>query len=218
MKPYRVVLTLLCAAFVWVPAATAQDQAPSASLSPAAADVGADSAGSAPSGSGVETFDWRGATGDSLRLLLAQNLARLFQAKTREGLKGPFFADYWDTLGQKPIGFMDGDSWVTNFLGHPLQGSVTYRLARVSGATRTQAFWWGVAYSTQFELGPLGEAALGNVPISPVDLIVTPVAGFALGVAEEWLAQRLPKRGEQFWLITRSLLLGHVVVRFTIGK
>jgi hypothetical protein len=54
-----------------------------------------------------------------------------------------------------------------------------------------------VAYSTQFELGLLGESAIGNIETSPVDLVVTPLAGVALGVAEEWRLARLPRRGER---------------------
>jgi len=164
-------------------------------------------------------FDWHGATLDSLRFLFVQHGARIvFRAHVREGLRGPFLRDYVDTLRQKPAGFLDGDPWVTNFIGHSIQGAVAYRIARVNGATRGQAFWWGVLYSTQFELGLLGEASIGNIPISPVDLVVTPLAGFGLGVAEEWLLDRLPKRGERWWLLTRPLVLGHVIVRLICRK
>jgi len=166
-----------------------------------------------------DTIDWSGVTLDSLRFLLVQHGGRLIiRAHVREGLKGPFFKDYWDTLRQKPSGFSDGDPWVTNFIGHSIQGSTAYRIARVNGATRRQAFWWGALYSTQFELGLLGEAAIGNIPISPIDLVVTPLGGFALGVAEEWLLDRLPQRGERFWLLTRPLVLGLVIVRLIARK
>jgi hypothetical protein len=158
--------------------------------------------------------DRRAIAMDSLRFLAVQHGARIaFRAHVREGLKGPFFEDYWHTLATKPDGFWDGDPWFTNFVGHSVQGSAVYRIARVNGASRHEAFWWGVLYSTQFELGPLGEAAIGNIAISPVDLVLTPAAGFALGLAEEWLAPRLPRRGERYWLITRPLLMGHVLAR-----
>jgi hypothetical protein len=70
----------------------------------------------------------------------------------------------------------------------------------------------------RFELGPLGEAAIGNLAISAVDLALTPAAGFALGLAEEWLAPRLSRRGERYWLITRPLLMGHVLARLIARK
>jgi hypothetical protein len=47
---------------------------------------------------------------------------------------------------------------------------------------------------------------------------VTPLGGFALGVAEEWLLDRLPQRGERFWLLTRPLVLGLVIVRLIARK
>ena len=166
-----------------------------------------------------ETLDWSGLVLDSVKFLAVQHGARLIiREHVREGLKGPFFPDYWRTLSARPTSFWDGDPWFTNVVGHSVQGSTTYLIARANGATRTQAFWWGVAYSTQFELGLLGEAAIGNIHTSPVDLVVTPLAGFALGVAEEWLLERLPKRGERHWLITRPLVFGHVLLRLTTGK
>jgi hypothetical protein len=165
------------------------------------------------------TFHWRGAACDSLKFLLLQHGARiLVREHVREGLKGPFLEDYWDVLREKPQRFMDGDPWFTNFIGHSIQGSAAYRIARANGATRAQAFLWGLIYSTQFEVGPVGEAAIGNIPISPIDLVFTPLGGFALGVFEEWLLDRLPKRGEPLWLATRGLVLGHVIVRLTARK
>jgi hypothetical protein len=125
----------------------------------------------------------------------------------------------WKTIRGRPAGFMDGDTFLTNFVGHPIQGSSTYHLARVNGGSREQAFWWGVFYSTQFEFGPVGEASVGNVPISPVDLIVTPTAGFLLGVVEETLLMKIngiknPKiRG-----ILRFTLLGRSLTRLVSGK
>jgi hypothetical protein len=166
-----------------------------------------------------DTVDWGGVTVDSLKFLALQHGARLvIRAHVREGLKGPFFKDYWETLREPPAGFTDGDPWFTNIVGHSIQGSTAYLIARANGGTRTQAFWWGVIYSTQFEVGPLGEAAIGNIRTSPIDLVVTPLAGFALGVAEEWLLERLPRRGERFWLLTRPLVMGHVFLRLTTGK
>jgi Domain of unknown function (DUF3943) len=163
--------------------------------------------------------DWRAITTDSLRFLLVQHGARIaFRAHVRDGLKGPFFKDYWNTLSTTPPGFWDGDPWFTNVVGHSVQGSTVYRIARVNGASRSQAFWWGVLYSTQFELGLLGEAAIGNIAISPVDLVLTPSAGAVLGVAEEWLVTRLPKRGERFWLITRPLIMGYLLTRLSTAS
>jgi hypothetical protein len=163
-------------------------------------------------------FQWQGAAVDSGKFLLLQTAGRIaFQDKTRDGLGGPFVKDYFRTLGQRPRGFMDGDSWFTNFVGHPIQGATSYHIARFRGASRNQAFWWGVAYSTNFELGPLGEAGMGNVRISPVDLLVTPTAGFVLGASEEWAFDRLSRFNNKLAKVVRIALVGRRLSRVVGG-
>ena len=55
---------------------------------------------------------------------------------------------------------------------------------------------WIAGYSLQFEFGPLSEASIGNVGITPdtrgwVDHVVTPVVGFGLMAAEDALDRYL---------------------------
>jgi hypothetical protein len=67
--------------------------------------------------------------------------------------------------------------------------------------SRLKAFGWSFLYSTQFELGPISEAALGNIGIRPydgrkhpmayVDIVVTPVIGTAWLVGEDALDKYL---------------------------
>ena len=166
-----------------------------------------------------EGFKWKAASIDSFKFLILQNAARIaFQSKTRHALKGPFFKDYAETLTTAPSAFTDGDSWFTNYYLHPVQGATSYHMARVNGASRMQAFFWGVAYSTQFELGLVSEATIGNVPISPVDLVVTPTAGYALGVTEEWLGNKLKDVKHPAGRFVRFLLLGRLLTQMTTGK
>jgi hypothetical protein len=140
---------------------------------------------------------------------MMQHAARLvIQPKTRHSLRGPFVKEYFQTMREKPRGFMDGDSGGTNFVLHPIQGSTSYHIARSNGASRKQAFWWGVAYSTHFELGPLGEPGIGNVRMSPVDLLVTPSAGFLLGTTEEWLLGKLTGKTGILAKVARVALVG----------
>jgi len=163
-------------------------------------------------------FQWKEATKGSLKFLLLQTASRFaFQAKTRHSIRGPYFAEYIQTLKQKPIGFMDGDPWKTNFVGHPIQGAAAYHLARINGASARQAFLWGVGYSTNFELGPIGEAGIGNVRLSPVDLVVTPAAGFALGAAEEWLLSKLEGKKSRIVRLARWFIPGHRFARMAEG-
>ena len=165
-------------------------------------------------------FEWKEAAADSLRFLVLQTAVRIaLQAKTRRGLGGPFVGGYVETVRARPEAFMDGDEFLTNFIGHPVQGSVAYHLARVNGGSRQQAFWWGVAYSTQFELGPVGEASIGNVPISPVDLDGDTDCRFLAGLAEESLLGE-NKRHQESNLrgILRLTLVGRSLTRVVSGK
>jgi hypothetical protein len=67
--------------------------------------------------------------------------------------------------------------------------------------SRLKAFGWSAAWSTQFELGPLSEASLGNVGLKPnrtsrhpmgyVDLVMTPVLGAAWLIGEDLLDRYL---------------------------
>jgi hypothetical protein len=164
-------------------------------------------------------FNWKQASVDSFQFLMMQNGARFaIQDKTRDALTGPFMKDYFDSLRARPRGFWDEDSIGTNLILHPIQGSATYHIARTNGATRTQAFWWGVAYSTHFELGPLGEAGIGNVGISPVDLLVTPSAGFLLGTTEEWLLGKLSGKKGFFAKLARFALAGRTFSQLATGR
>ncbi len=63
---------------------------------------------------------------------------------------------------------------------------------------------WSAVWSTQFELGPVSEASLGNVGLrqkkghstmSWVDLVMTPVAGTGLVIAEDAVDKYFLKNG-----------------------
>jgi len=66
--------------------------------------------------------------------------------------------------------------------------------------------------STQFEIGPVSEASIGNVgmrnprKMAWVDLVMTPVAGTAWMVGEDLLDQRLLKRMDGTNMILRNTL------------
>jgi hypothetical protein len=69
-----------------------------------------------------------------------------------------------------------------------------------------KAILFSTIYSTQFELGPLSEASLGNVGLRPsrisqhpsafVDLMVTPTLGTVWMMGEEMLDRLVVKRME----------------------
>jgi hypothetical protein len=61
---------------------------------------------------------------------------------------------------------------------------------------------WSAAYSTQFEIGPISEASIGNVgkhasTMAVVDLVVTPVGGFTVMLLEDYLDKRFVSRWER---------------------
>ena len=104
-------------------------------------------------------------------------------------------------------GWSDGDPFLVNYVGHPMQGALSgFIWAQNDGKyqrvefgknreywksrLRAGAFAW--AYSTQFEIGPISEASIGNVQrYLPqqgfVDHVVTPTVGLAWMIAEDAL-------------------------------
>jgi hypothetical protein len=145
-------------------------------------------------------FHWRAAIRESLVFLGIQHAFRLTQARTQRELGGPFFRD-WGRSVKGLRGWRDGDSTFINYVAHPLQGGVTGRIfinnsdnakkqvfgpSREYWRSRFKAMAWSAIWSTQFELGPISEASLGNVGIRKthgqnrmgfVDLVVTPTVG-----------------------------------------
>jgi len=72
----------------------------------------------------------------------------------------------------------DGDSFLVNYVAHPMQGAISGFVqihndpkARPTEFSESKAYWqgrlkamgWAALFSTQFELGPISEASLGNV-------------------------------------------------------
>ena len=161
-------------------------------------------------------FDWNPALRQSLLFLGIQHGYRIAdQPNTRAALKGPFLRDYVDSVAGLR-GWDDGDSVLANYVGHPMQGAVTgyiqvqndpARRAVQFGdsaywQSRWRAFAFSAVYSTQYELGPLGEGAIGNVGKTPgtkgaVDLVITPTLGVAWMVTEDALDKYLVERFER---------------------
>jgi hypothetical protein len=157
----------------------------------------------------------------SFKLLMIEHATRvLTQPETRRELSGPFWDDYRRSV-RIPPRWNDADTWEVNYIGHPIHGAAAGYLwldadphapeeLSLSGEywwSRGRATIWTVVYSLQFEFGPLSEASLGNVGMSPetsgwVDHVVTPVGALALMVAEDaldryfvkWVEERTPNK------------------------
>lgn len=175
-------------------------------------------------GLGVGLCDAETDAGVSWKPLLRQSLYFLgiehgfrlaTEPGTRQGLRGPFLRNYLRSVGNLH-GWADGDPFYVNYLGHPIQGSVSsfifvqndpgYRAAEFGAGrrywmSRLRATGWSWAYSEQFEIGPLSEASIGSIQSRYpqqgfVDHIVTPVIGLGWTVTEDLLDKYVVKRLE----------------------
>jgi hypothetical protein len=155
-----------------------------------------------------EKFHWKPAIAQSMAFLGAQHGFRMIQRKTTRELVGPFFRD-WGQSVRNLKGWRDGDSIFVNYVAHPMQGSLTGRIfvnnsdnakkqrfgkSKEYWRSRAKAFVWSTVWSTQFEIGPISEASLGNVGLRPrggrrstgyVDYVITPTVGTGWLVGED---------------------------------
>ncbi len=147
---------------------------------------------------------WKGAFVDSFRMLMFQHLWRVsLQEKTRRELGGNFFVDYRRSV-RVPPQWSDGDSWVTSYVGHPIQGATTgfiwlensgeapvpFGGTKAYMGSRLRAMVWALAWSVQWKIGPVSEASIGNVGLNPKtigwsDEVTTPVAGWLIILGED---------------------------------
>lgn len=149
-------------------------------------------------------FNYRGAFTQSLIFLAVQHTYATTQPKTREALKhGAFWRDYAQSV-KNLHGWDDGGRFFTNYLAHPMQGAFTghvyvqnspqalreqFSMSPKYWQTRLKALLWTTAWSTQFEIGPISQASIGNVGLKGKqtweDIIVTPTAGTAMLIGED---------------------------------
>ena len=156
-------------------------------------------------------FHWKSALIQSGIFLGIQHGVRMTaEGKTRRELDGKFFKD-WGKAVRGLRGWQDSDGVFINYIGHPLQGALTGRIfvnnsdsakkqefgkSKKYWSSRAKAMIWSAAWSTQFELGPLSEASIGNVGIRERnghstmawgDLVVTPILGTGVLILEDLL-------------------------------
>ena len=160
-------------------------------------------------------FRWKSATDQTLLFLGIQHGYAMTQPKTRRDLSGPFFKDYFRSVAS--IGkWGDGGKFFTNYVAHPMQGAllgfvwvqndpkgkaVPFGRSKAYWRSRAKALAWSAVWSTQFELGPVSQASIGNVGLHGkqtwVDIVVTPVGGTAWLVAEDALDRLVVRRIER---------------------
>ena len=152
-----------------------------------------------------QSFHWLTAIKQSLLFLGVQHGYAMTQPKTRRDLKGPFFKDYVRSV-KSLHGWDDGGRFFTNYVAHPMQGSLfgfiqiqndpkginlSFDNSSAYWRSRLKALAWSAAWSTQFEIGPVSQASIGNVGLhgkqTYVDLVVTPIGGFGWIILEDFV-------------------------------
>lgn len=178
-------------------------------------------------------FRWRAAVEQTMLFLSVQHGYALTQPKTRRDLHGPFFKDYFRSV-RALHGWGDGGRFFTNYVAHPMQGALLgfiqiqndpagarLRFGGPGGywRSRMKALAWSAAWSTQFELGPVSQASLGNVGLhgkqTYVDIVMTPTAGTGLLVAEDALDRYVIERLERRWQNRYVRILGRMTLNPT---
>lgn len=168
-------------------------------------------------GNGVKSgktkgFDWKEAGKQSLFLLAIMHSYNFgTNAGIREELRGPFFKDYFRSV-RNLRGWDDGDPFIADYVAHPMQGAVAgyiqiqndpkgrgqeFAMSKAYWNSRLKAAGFALLFSTQWEIGPLSEASLGNIGLKPfensphpmawVDMVITPSLGTAFLVGEDML-------------------------------
>jgi len=125
------------------------------------------------------SYHWKGLLLQSLEFNMIENAFRLGQDDVLRSLTAnkPFWHDWLASMKQFNMGrWNDGDNFLVNYIGHPLQGSVGAFIEIQNSPTqsrirwnepgywnsRGKAFLWTTLYSTHSEISPIGEAGLGS--------------------------------------------------------
>lgn len=128
-----------------------------------------------------ERFHWGPALWQSVEFLVLEHAWRLAWDPYARYLvfHKPFWHDYLASADHFEMNrWGDGDDFLVNYIGHPLEGSVSGNIflqndpqGRSARFGKSRAYWnsrlkalgWAAVYSAYFEIGPiLSEAALGN--------------------------------------------------------
>ena len=148
--------------------------------------------------------DYRNVIGQSFRFLF---LEQAFRYATEEGTRHPgtsFIGGYTSSVTNLH-GWADGDPFIVNYVGHPMQGAVAGRIwiqndprykavrfgkNRDYWRSRLRAAGFAFLYSEQFEIGLLSEASIGATQRyfpqqGLVDHVVTPTVGLGWIIVED---------------------------------
>src|SRR5215471_16247546 len=117
------------------------------------------------------------------------------EAGTRDTLNGHWFQNYVRSVSELR-GWSDSDMFMAPYVGHPLEGSIFGYIFRQNDGKYRNVQWgdgrdyflsllrsmaWSAVWHTQWKIGPISEASIGNVMLhaSPgfITLVDTPTLG-----------------------------------------
>ncbi|MFZ3217522.1 MAG: hypothetical protein WA192_15795 [Candidatus Acidiferrales bacterium] len=149
-------------------------------------------------------FHWWPSFGESMLftgIMHTFNLAT--EPGTRDALNGHWFQDYIHSVSELR-GWSDNDKFMAPYVGHPIEGSIFGFIERRNDPKYRQVqygdgrdYWlsllrsmaFSAVWHTQWKIGPLSEASIGNVMlhVSPgfITLVDTPTLGFCTMLAED---------------------------------
>ncbi|HEY5174596.1 MAG TPA: hypothetical protein VII95_03410 [Terriglobales bacterium] len=152
-------------------------------------------------------IDWLHLAKGSLAFLtVEQSFRYATEWGTRDAFHTPFWPGYLNSVGNLH-GWADGDPFLVNYVGHPMQGAVASfiwqqndRAYRDVVFGENSRYWkaklrsaaFSYLYSVQFEIGPLSEASIGHIQgqfpqQGFVDHVITPSLGLGWTLAEDSL-------------------------------
>lgn len=127
----------------------------------------------------TDNFQWKPAFAEySFEIAIQHAWRFVHEPGTRDATgNGPWLKDWIDSIGETR-GWDDGDGWHAGYVGHPLNGAIygfieqqndpKYRQVEwgdghIYWMSRLRATAFAAVGSTQWTLGPVSEASLGNV-------------------------------------------------------
>ncbi len=154
--------------------------------------------------SAATKFHWWPSFGESMLFTgIMHTFNIVTEPGTRDALNGPLLKDYLDSVSELR-GWSDNDKFMAPYVGHPIEGSVFGFIERQNDPRYKQVqygdgrdYWlsllksmaFSAAWHTQWKIGPLSEASIGNVMLhaSPgfITLVDTPTLGFCTMLAED---------------------------------
>ena len=151
-----------------------------------------------------EPVRWKSLFKQSATFLVIENGFRYATEEATRHPHLPFFKGYVDSITNLH-GWTDGNPFLDNYIGHPMQGAVSgfiwlqndrqFRNVQFGrdpeywrSRLRAGAYTW--VYSTAVEIGPFSEASIGNIQAKwpeqgLVDHVITPAVGMAWLIAED---------------------------------